>query len=1120
MKSTMQGVGARWSCRLALAAALLSLPSLATAAAIIETISGGGDGDGFPSQVATLDRPDNVSVGPDGAVYIAESNQNRIRRIDPRTGIIETIAGIGSQGFAGDGGPAAWARFRFPTHAVADTAGNVYVCDQSNHRIRKVDSNGIVTTVAGSQTSGYADGPALSAKFYYPRSLAVDAAGNVLIAEPFNNRVRYLNVATSTVSTIAGTGQGGFNGDNIPATQASLLSPTAVWSLAVGSFLIADQANNRIRKVDQNGVIGTIAGNGTAGFSGDGGQATGAKLSSPSSVSVRADGTIAIVDAGNNRVRIVNSSKVIQTVAGTGTAAYNGDQIPGTQAQLNRPSGIAFAQNDCLIADQYNDRLRELANCNGTISTLAGIPDTFTGDGWPALAAVLSGPLDAIEDTAGNTYIADGNRVRRIGTDGIIETIAGTGDPGFAGDNGPAVNAMLKFPQRIAFDRQGNLLVLDRGNRRLRRIDGNGQIVTLAGTDDYHSTGDGGPAVLASFADPIGLAVDPSGRIYIADAAARRVRMIDLTGRIQTIAGTGVSTGSIDGQGGNLSDDLGDNGPAVTATFIAPSDVTTDALGNIYVTDLSANRVRRIDSAGIIHPLAGTGYGTNQIDGPGGNAADDLGDGGPPDRASLNTPIGIKVTSDGTIYVADQVNRRIRVIRNGIISTFGGDGVITWSIDGEGGIPSDDLGDGDDVTQATFMALGSVFVDPQGNLLLTDSQSTRVRSVQVGPAGPPATSTPTPTFTPLPPTLTNTPTQVNTPTNVPPTQTRTGTATRTGTVTQTGTKTATPTNTSVSSVSVLGRVTYYANAQIMVPSADIDVTGPVSQTVRTDTSGDYNATNIPVIPTGVWTVEPVKQGSFGNAVSSLDAARVLQVIAGLTTFTPLQRLACDVTGDGNLSALDAVRILQFSAGVINKLPVSQACGSDWLFYPAPDLVTGQQVVLPVISGGNCQQGDILLSGLAASVDNQNFNGILFGDCTGNWTPSSGGALRQLAPSAITVHAGEPRHVAGNRVRVPIYVQSTQPFQALDVTLAYDANTLTLTSAHPHGSAANALIGVNDDRSGVVTISLASGTPIDPAKGAELLVEFTSSGARSTTPLALLRAQVDEQAARVVTHGTR
>ena len=255
-------------------------------------------------------------------------------------------------------------------------------------------------------------------------------------------------------------------------------------------------------------------------------------------------------------------------------------------------------------------------------------------------------------------------------------------------------------------------------------------------------------------------------------------------------------------------------------------------------------------------------------------------------------------------------------------------------------------------------------------------------------------------------------------------------------------------------------------------------------------------------------------GGFGNAVSSLDAARVLQVVAGLTSFTDSQRLACDTTGDGSLSALDAVRILQFSAGVINRLPVATACGSDWIFSPAAAQVTNQDVTLPLVGGGVCQQGAITLRSLSTAVGNQDFTGILFGDCTGNWSASGAAALRQAANSS-TVLAGSVRSGRGDLVRVPIYVRSAGTFQALDLRLRFDASAAEFVAARPRGDAAGALV-TQRSADGSVTISLASAKPIDPSHGAMLMLEFRAPSAAALAP-ALGAATVDEQPARPVTH---
>jgi hypothetical protein len=330
-------------------------------------------------------------------------------------------------------------------------------------------------------------------------------------------------------------------------------------------------------------------------------------------------------------------------------------------------------------------------------------------------------------------------------------------------------------------------------------------------------------------------------------------------------------------------------------------------------------------------------------------------------------------------------------------------------------------------------------------------------------------------------------------------------------------------------VSVLGNVTYYANSRVVVPGVNVAVTGPSNLNVSDDSSGNYSAT---MLAGGTWDVKPGKVGGFSNGVSSLDAARVLRVVAGLDTFTPLQMLACDVTGDGTLSALDASRILQFSAGLMTKFPAAQACGSDWLFYPSPAQVPGQQINLPSLASGACQQGNILLQGLDTTASNQNFSAILFGDCTGNWTPSASAPAHFKAAAAAsvsiasqpaqpasggTVRVGTLRPGRHNQVRLPVYVQSTAPFQALDLRIAYDASALTFTSAGPHGRAIHALTGVNSTEPGLLGISLASATPIS-GHGTLLMIEFGRPGKSAGTGAQLLAAQVDEHTAAVLNPG--
>jgi hypothetical protein len=288
------------------------------------------------------------------------------------------------------------------------------------------------------------------------------------------------------------------------------------------------------------------------------------------------------------------------------------------------------------------------------------------------------------------------------------------------------------------------------------------------------------------------------------------------------------------------------------------------------------------------------------------------------------------------------------------------------------------------------------------------------------------------------------------------------------------------------------------------------------QTITTNATGNYSGnvaggTTVQVVPS--------KMGAFGSGVSALDASRILQAVAGLITFTPLQRLACDVTGDGSLSTVDAQRILQYSAGLINRFPVALNCGSDWVFYPSPDPLNNQQVVPPTIGSGNCRAGNIVLSPLLTPAANQNFQGILFGDCTGNWTPTTG-ALHQVAPSGMTVQTGAPRHAPGHELLIPVYVHAHTPFTALDLQVVYDPDVLTLTSVVPRGSAAGAMTGINNEEPGQMGVSLASASPIDPSLGVMLILEFHSTGTVGRNAVRLVQAQVDEQTTAVTTHPAR
>ncbi|MEK6252036.1 MAG: hypothetical protein AABM43_08865, partial [Actinomycetota bacterium] len=295
--------------------------------------------------------------------------------------------------------------------------------------------------------------------------------GGYLIADFANHRIRKVS-ATGIISTVAGT-TSGFSGDGGPATAAQLNTPLGVAPTADGGYLIADFANHRIRKVSAAGIISTVAGTTSFGLSGDGGPATAAQLNNPQGVAPTADGGFLIADRGNSRIRKVSAAGIISTVAGT-TAGFSGDGGPATAAQLNDPSGVApTADGGFLIADLSNHRIRQVSAA-GIINTVAGTTSFgLSGDGGPATAAQLNGPIGVAPTPDGGFLIADfsNSRVRKVSAAGIISTVAGTTE-GLSGDGGPATAAQLDHPAGVAPAPDGGFLIADQGNHRIRRVEG------------------------------------------------------------------------------------------------------------------------------------------------------------------------------------------------------------------------------------------------------------------------------------------------------------------------------------------------------------------------------------------------------------------------------------------------------------------------------------------------------------------------------------------------------------------------------------------------------------------------------------------------------------------------
>jgi uncharacterized protein (TIGR03437 family) len=508
------------------------------------TVAGSGQnaysGDGGPAVSARMGPPEGIALDSHGNLYIADSANNVIREVTASNGTISTIAGNNQCCvFSGAGGPATAAEFSAWDIAV-DSAGNVFASD--GYDLILEISNNTLTIVAGiyAPAPGYGGdgGPAASARLNAPQAIALDAHGNLYIADQGNGRIR--EISGGTINTIAGTGQDGNNG---PAT-AAVINSAFIAVDAAGDLYFSQPDNFVVSKVSAaTGIITTVAGNGTPGGvkSESGVLANGAPLDIPLGVALDPAGNLYIAD--DNFLQILEvSGGVLTAIAGNGQFGIAGVGGPAITADLLGPSGIALdSAGDIYFSDDTDvsgtvggpplsfnplqDRIMKISN--GTLTQVAGNGSRGAeGDGGPAISAQLLGPQGLAMDSAGNLYIADtGNqKIRKITAEtGIITTVAGTGAKGFFGDNGQAISAELKGPMDVAVDSSGNIYIADSGNFSIRKVSSNGIITTIAGTGKFGFSGDGGPATNAQLYFPNGVAVDASGRVYIADGPHVRV---------------------------------------------------------------------------------------------------------------------------------------------------------------------------------------------------------------------------------------------------------------------------------------------------------------------------------------------------------------------------------------------------------------------------------------------------------------------------------------------------------------------------------------------------------------------------------------------------------------------
>jgi trimeric autotransporter adhesin len=586
----------------------------------ISTIAGSGQicashvqscGDGGPAIQAQLALPQQVALDSTGNLYIADTSDMRIRIVDA-SGNINNFAGTGNicNGplfTCGDGGPATSANLDLPAGVAVDASNNVYIADTRDQRIRIV-TGGIINKFAGTgkhcpkSTNNCGDGGlALAAYLFNPWGLALDASGNLFIADQLDNRVRKVTVATGQINTVIGSGAQGFSGDGGGPRLAALDQPKGVFIDNFG-YLVADSGNNRIRQAKQ-GVLNTVAGGGTGG---DGAAATAGTLAAPNTVAWDTAGNYYIADTANNRIRKVDGSGNITTVAGTGSLGWTGDGGLAVNATLNAPTGLVIdASNNIYIGDNGNLVVRKV-DASGNITTVAGsgnpciLPGNACGDGGPATQANLSSVTSVAVDGNGNLYIADyyDQRIRMVNTSGTLTTVAGTGGRGHTGDGGPAVNALLNRPYGIAVDAVGNIYIADSQNNRIRCVlavskgcNGStlkvGSIMTYAFNGAKAFGGDGGLAKVASQQDPLEVALDPAGNLFVTGGADEVVRRIDAATKIvSTVAGNAAHP-----QRGGFN---GDGGLATQAT-LDNIGLAVNASDSLLIADTGNNRIRQVN---------------------------------------------------------------------------------------------------------------------------------------------------------------------------------------------------------------------------------------------------------------------------------------------------------------------------------------------------------------------------------------------------------------------------------------------------------------------------------------------------------------------------------------------
>jgi hypothetical protein len=576
-------------------------------------ISGSADGTG---SAARFRYPTGVAVDGAGNVFVADRDNNTIRRVTP-AGLVTTMAG-NPAAYGSDDGTGSAARFNHPFGVAVDTNGNVFVADADNHTIRKVSASRVVTTLAGSAgASGSADGTGIAARFHGPTGVAVDDAGNVLVADQLNHTVRKVS-ATGLVTTLAGSAGVPGSADGT-GSAARFYYPTSVALDTSSNVFVADQFNHTVRKVSAAGVVSTLAG--SAGSPGsDDGTGSAARFHNPAGVAVGDAGDVFVADYTNNVIRKVSAAGVVTTLAGSAGCPGSADGT-GSAARLNGPDGVAVdSYGNLYVADTLNNTIRKVTP-DGMVITLAGIAQQPGWQDGTGSAARFELPEGLAVDKLGNIYVADSqySTIRKVTPSGVVTTFVG-------------INAFFYGPSAVAVDSAGNVYVADTMNNAIRKVTPDGVVTTLAGSAGSSGSADGTGGA-ARFNEPSGVAVNTLCNVYVADTGNHTIRKVTPLGVVTTLAGSAGQSGSADG-------------PGSAARFYYPFAVALDSAGNLYVADMGNDTIRKMTPDGVVTTIAGSAGQSGGADGIS-------------SAARFNWPCGLTVDSAGSLFVADTRNNRI-----------------------------------------------------------------------------------------------------------------------------------------------------------------------------------------------------------------------------------------------------------------------------------------------------------------------------------------------------------------------------------------------------------------------------------------------------------------------------